>query len=328
MTKSLKKSNLSVIDGTYMVLVQESSDGNIFVAPTGNGYSINVAKQFSAITEDYFRILIRKEDGTNIVNDGTVYIDNVKSSLHEKVVSLNSQWNNRQWFAFGTSMSDTSPWEGHTQPSGRYPKYLSALSGLYHHNWAVKGSMLAKGEDDPQRNSILKQIRIAAGLEPDGDGVTQNHLVNADLITIEGLINDYAHSSNLAQMGSIDDMNDSSADNQTIYGALYLAIKYCYEANPNARIVLITDTSGSTNGVRLIDKNSIGCYISDYAEAMLKAAQHMGCICIDAGSHSQIDMFHTQYLFDNLHHNDLGGEQYAKTIWEELKNINPCISQS
>ena len=71
--------------------------------------------------------------------------------------------------------------------------------------------------------------------------------MDADLITIEGLVNDWAHSSNLAPIGSLDDMTDTAATDNTIYGALYLAIKYCYNANPNATVLLITDSTGKDN---------------------------------------------------------------------------------
>ena len=29
-----------------------------------------------------------------------------------------------------------------------------------------------------------------------------------------------------------------------------------------------------------------------------------------------------QYLADQIHHSELGGKQYAETIWDELKNIH------
>lgn len=233
-----------------------------------------------------------------------------------------TQWKGKNWFCFGTSISDTSPWSGHKEPSGQYPPFLSALSGLVHHNWAVKGSMLTNGDDDPERNSILKQIRIAAGLEADSEGVTKNWLVDADLITIEGLVNDWAHSSNLAPIGSLDDMTDTAATDNTIYGALYLAIKYCYNANPNATVLLITDSTGKDN-VAFNQKNGIGKFQSDYAKVMIDAAQHMGCICIDAGNMSQINIFHPAYLIDHIHHSKMGGQQFANAIWASLRLIMP-----
>lgn len=235
-----------------------------------------------------------------------------------------TQWKGKNWFCFGTSISDTSPWDGHEEPSGQYPPFLSALSGLVHHNWAVKGSMLTNGDDDPERNSILKQIRIAAGLEADSEGVTKNWLVDADLITIEGLVNDWAHSSNLAPIGSLDDMTDTAATDNTIYGALYLAIKYCYNANPNATVLLITDSTGKDN-VAFNQKNGIGKFQSDYAKVMIEAAQHMGCICIDAGNMSQINIFHPAYLIDHIHHSKMGGQQFANAIWILLKLIMPSV---
>lgn len=255
-----------------------------------------------------------------IIVQNVTDIEQIKIKV-ESDVSF-TQWKGKNWFCFGTSISDTSPWSGHEEPSGQYPPFLSALSGLVHHNWAVKGSMLTNGDDDPERNSILKQIRIAAGLEADSEGVTKNWLVDADLITIEGLVNDWAHSSNLAPIGSLDDMTDTAATDNTIYGALYLAIKYCYNANPNATVLLITDSTGKDN-VAFNQKNGIGKFQSDYAKVMIDAAQHMGCICIDAGNMSQINIFHPAYLIDHIHHSKMGGQQFANAIWASLRLIMP-----
>ena len=255
-----------------------------------------------------------------IIVQNVTDIEQIKIKV-ESDVSF-TQWKGKNWFCFGTSISDTSPWDGHEQPSGQYPPFLSALSGLVHHNWAVKGSMLTNGDDDPERNSILKQIRIAAGLEADSEGVTKNWLVDADLITIEGLVNDWAHSSNLAPIGSLDDMTDTAATDNTIYGALYLAIKICYNANPNATVLLITDSTGKDN-VAFNQKNGIGKFQSDYAKVMIEAAQHMGCICIDAGNMSQINIFHPAYLIDHIHHSKMGGQQFANAIWASLRLIMP-----
>ena len=257
-----------------------------------------------------------------IIVQNVTDIEQIKIKIKvESDVSF-TQWKGKNWFCFGTSISDTSPWDGHEQPSGQYPPFLSALSGLVHHNWAVKGSMLTNGDDDPERNSILKQIRIAAGLEADSEGVTKNWLVDADLITIEGLVNDWAHSSNLAPIGSLDDMTDTAATDNTIYGALYLAIKICYNANPNATVLLITDSTGKDN-VAFNQKNGIGKFQSDYAKVMIEAAQHMGCICIDAGNMSQINIFHPAYLIDHIHHSKMGGQQFANAIWASLRLIMP-----
>ena len=255
-----------------------------------------------------------------IIVQNVTDIEQIKIKV-ESGVSF-TQWKGKNWFCFGTSISDTSPWSGHEEPSGQYPPFLSALSGLVHHNWAVKGSMLTNGDDDPERNCILKQIRIAAGLEADSEGVTKNWLVDADLITIEGLVNDWAHSSNLAPIGSLDDMTDTAATDNTIYGALYLAIKYCYNANPNATVLLITDSTGKDN-VAFNQKNGIGKFQSDYAKVMIDAAQHMGCICIDAGNMSQINIFHPAYLIDHIHHSKMGGQQFANAIWASLRLIMP-----
>ena len=119
-------------------------------------------------------------------------------------------------------------------------------------------------------------------------------------------------------------MTDTAATDNTIYGALYLAIKYCYNANPNATVLLITDSTGKDN-VAFNQKNGIGKFQSDYAKVMIEAAQHMGCICIDAGNMSQINIFHPAYLIDHIHHSKMGGQQFANAIWILLKLIMPSV---
>lgn len=296
-------------DGTAVTRLKAVPANGIIQIPAGAAYMV-----FNCLPDiEVDDILIRNVTETQ--------------SIQSQIGDLKAgQWQGKQWYAFGTSISDTSEWSGHDAPSGQYPPFLVKISGLVHNNWAVKGSMLANGADDPDRNSILKQISIAAGLEADESGKTENHLAKADLITIEGLVNDWAHSTNLAPMGTLDDMQDDAATDGTIYGALYLAIKYCYQANPNARVVLITDNTGKADRLAFYKKNGLGLFQSDYAKAMTDAAQHMGCICIDAGNRSQINIFHPDYMIDDIHQSEKGGEQFAMTIWSELKNVYPAIS--
>lgn len=226
------------------------------------------------------------------------------------------QWNGKQWYAFGTSLSDTTfpmPYDlgGYT---GKYPPYLASLSGLVHTNYAIGGSRISDSAT-ADRNTVYQQLQ-------------DTDLTGADLITIDGLVNDWTHNT---PIGELDDSTDT-----TIYGALNLCIDEIAEQNANATIVLITDSTGkrwTTPGgtehpahVAYYDKNSLGLYQSDYVEAMKKYAQYVGILCIDAGEISQINALHPQYLGDQIHHSDLGGQQFANAIWSVLKNIQPNVT--
>lgn len=238
----------------------------------------------------------------------------IPTALSQEVLGIShDQWNNKAWYAFGTSISDTTfpmPYDlgGYT---GKYPPYLAALSGLIHSNYAIGGSRISDSAT-ADRNTVVQQLQ-------------NTDLTGADLITIDGLVNDWTHST---PIGTFDDTTDS-----TIYGALYLCVNEIASQNPNATIVLFTDSTGkrwTTPGgtehpahVAYYDKNSLGLYQSDYIQAMKKFAEHVGILCIDSGEISQINSLHPQYLQDQIHHSALGGEQFANAIWSILKNIKP-----
>ena len=240
------------------------------------------------------------------------------SVLEKKVDELEnpkSSWNGKNWYSFGTSMSDTSfemPYElgGVT---GKYPPYLVSLSGLVHHNYAIGGSRISKSAT-ADRNTAVQQIM-------------NTDISNADIITLDGLVNDFAESTPIGEFGDTTD--------ETIMGALYQFVSYAME-HSEATIVLLTDTSGkvwttpqgTAHPIQYIPskKNSVGLYQSDYRKAMMDFAEWFGCICIDCGSKSNINYLHPEYLQDQLHHSEKGGEQFANTIWSELKNIQPNVS--
>lgn len=336
----MSNADLSTTDGTYLGLVQQSDDEPSANKWTSIGsYASSINNAFKQVTKKYFRVLIKRADGGNIT-PSDVYIADVSYPIKERLEKLESSaWNGKSWYAFGTSISDTRDnWgQSFATKSGRYPEFLVKLSGLVHTNYAVRGSMLMYGEDDANRNSILKQIWRAAGYSETAVAgqmeseyaktynEANNVLKNADLITIEGFVNDFVHivSGKSPQIGSIADMCDANATSHTLYGAIYLAIKYCVEANPNAKVILLTDHTGIQSNTQFDHKNANGDLQIDYRKATVDAAHFMGCECIDVGSKCNIDKLHPQYFVDNLHHNALGGEQFANTIWSELKNMQP-----
>ena len=38
-----------------------------------------------------------------------------------------------------------------------------------------------------------------------------------------------------------------------------------------------------------------------------------------------INQHHPQYLTDQIHHTELGGQQYALIVWLELKDMAPLL---
>jgi hypothetical protein len=236
------------------------------------------------------------------------YIDGLGSSnegLH---------WNGKKWYAFGTSITDTSYMNAETgEVTGKFVPYLAELGGLNVTNYGIAGGCIGSGGIHGGTSNILKKI-------------LSTDISDADLITIEGFVNDFACA---VAVGDIGD-----TENTTICGALYQAIKYCSE-NSRATVVLLTEsygrqytlkTTGATANYSIDKKNSLGLLQKDYNDAIVKMGAYMGVPVIDCGTNSSINNFHPEFIIDQIHHTELGGKQYANAIWKELKNISPLAT--
>lgn len=240
--------------------------------------------------------------------------DVTKEEIDDIQAELNP-WNGKNWFVFGTSMSDDDypNTENDNKPTGVFPKYLQAMSGMKQFNHGKAGGTISLGGPYSASGQIYTEI-------------TNTDFSSADIITLEGFFNDYAECIPLGEIG------DSTQE--TFYGALYLCIKYLSEHNTTAAIVVITDPAGkeytfqhgASTGITVdyssTHKNAIGLYLMDYNDAVIKTCQWMGVHCIDVGGKSQINEYHPDYIVDQCHQTELGGKQFAMTVWEELKNIH------
>jgi lysophospholipase L1-like esterase len=270
-----------------------------------------------------------RTSGTYTIPEGVAYFRIVDDSTLQGYFTYKqvqedenaTPWNSKVWHAFGTSITDTSYINGETgEPTGQYVPYLAEMSGLGVVNHGIAGGTLGKGGTHGGSANILSAILSA-------------DLSGADLITIEGFVNDYACAVDIGTVG--DDGGTDSVENLskiTLCGALYRAIKHCLE-NSNATVILITDSTGREytmkDGVsvdyRIAKKNSSDKVQNDYNQAIIDMGRYMGVRVIDAGGKSQIGQFCTEYLSDHLHHSALGGKQFATVIWDELKNISPRV---
>ena len=237
-----------------------------------------------------------------------------------------TKWMGKQWFAFGTSITDTSYTNAETgTPTGKYVPYLVEKSGLIVHNKGIAGGTIGKGGIHGGSASILNKI-------------LSTDVSEADLITIEGFVNDFACAVDLGELGDTGGTDAiENTEKISICGALYRAIKHCLETAPKATIILLTESTGkeytltgSTSPVSycFARLNSIGKLQKDYNDAIIEMGKFMGVRVIDAGSKSQINCFNPEYIVDQIHHTELGGEQYATVIWDELKNISPKVVES
>lgn len=276
-------------DGEYGLF---SVNEGTFVPPEGVAY-IRIGR-FTNFTYD--------ENQTIVIN-----VDFVDDYAETKA-QLPTQWQGKKWFAFGTSITDTRNADGiDGTATGKYPPYLEQLSGLVCANHGISGATIGKNGLYGGGGDILTEIKAT-------------DISDADLITIEGFVNDYACAIAIGAMGDTSD--------ETMYGALGQAVQYCLQ-NSNATIVLLTEHTGrvfelSTGKVdyTIMRKNALGLTQDDYNSVTRNVARLYGVHCIDAGAESQINQYNPQYFADHLHHSELGGKQYAETIWDRLKQIH------
>lgn len=291
----------------------EHSSGSIYVVEG----TVNITDDIKYIRISHLSTSANATDTITLVKTRGFVEDYtaIKEELQTNVSGIKDDinpWKGKSWYAFGTSITDTDypNTENDGKPTGMFAKYLVELSGLVLIDCGRAGGTIATSDSEtyPAKGAIYTKI-------------TETDFSNADLITLEGFINDFA------MCIPIGEITDTTTD--TLCGAMYLAIKHLLE-NSNATIVLITDSVGKThtfqNGVTqdysTRKVNALGLHQVDYTNAMIKMAQYMGVHCIDAGSKSQINEFHPEYIVDQCHHTELGGKQFAYTIWEELKNIH------
>lgn len=218
-------------------------------------------------------------------------------------------WNEKLWVALGTSLT--------SQEQGKYVHPLVERSGMTAFNFGVPGAVAG--------GHVLYHAQTAAELE------------TADLVTVEFGVNDWFANYPLGNVGdttpylySLDDLawNNGGAEGGTFAGACYQVFSAIQSKAPGAVVVFLTDPTGQDSGGTSCQRqsvNHVGLRQRDYTEMAIEVAEYMGIRVIDAGAMSQIHQSHPQYLADQIHHTDLGGQQYALTVWLELKNIAPLL---
>ena len=233
-------------------------------------------------------------------------------------IDIINHWQGKKWIAFGTSITDTNNTlaPGGT-PTGKYVPYLEEMGGFDTDEFANRG--IAGGCIN---GHILYYIRQYLG-----DHTTYDDY-KADLITIEGSVNDEAGAIPLGNVGDTvpytNVLLDDSSESGTFAGACFCAFSEAIEYAPDAVIVFLTDSTGKQYGqsdFSYTHTNSLGLRQIDYIEMACKVAEYVGIPVIRCGQDSMINCNNPNYIVDQIHHTELGGYQYAKTIWAKLKNI-------
>ncbi len=215
-------------------------------------------------------------------------------------------WYGREWAAIGTSIT--------SEEYGNYVNPLAQRSGMQATNLGVPGATVSQ--------EILDIAR-------EGEFLSQ-----MDLITVEFGTNDWYQNVPLGEVGDTEPLhpkNQSWKDSGSFAGGCYRVFRTLQEQAPGARIVYLTTPAGSYQDSeehsRWDRKNGLGLRQRDYYEMAMAVAAHMGIPVIDAGAGSQINEFHPDFYADEIHHSQLGGKQYALTVWLELENISPLLQE-
>lgn len=249
---------------------------------------------------------------------------------------LPSAWQDKLWVCFGTSLTDNWSPNAHIgdtdEPTGKYPPYLQIMGKFKpfpdphplqpdvtkSNNLGIAGGRIS--------GHILYYIRYYLHDNPNGIGIANA----AELITIEGSVNDYAAGVPLGTVGDTvpytNGLLPDSSSSGTFAGACYCAFKEAIQYAPKATVVFLTDSTGKSSGENNYDwhrKNGLNLMQIDYINMAKAVAAYVGIPVIDCGQDSMINAANPDYLADWIHHSYLGGYQYAKAIWDKLKNIHP-----
>lgn len=217
----------------------------------------------------------------------------IKSEIIEPVDPLDGmgrQWKGRLWYAYGTSITDTSS-------TGRYPLYLAEMSGMRLVDKGIAGGGIGDlgGYSEGQVYDAICNIT---------DGK-----INADLITLETGANDDGAS---VPLGTVYDTGKS-----TLAGCLNDCLRYL-QTNTNAQIV-VTYSPASTTAPNATDKyyeweEMVERICKINRVYYLRPATNMGYAKLTSSSGSL-------YVEDNIHQTCLGGYIMAQSLWYQLRNI-------
>ena len=242
-------------------------------------------------------------------------------------VNYSPSWG--KWAATGTSLTEDNIYmrDPKNTPIGTYIPYLSELMGVDapNANYSIAGAAFA--------GHLLMYIHHQ-GIQQKGLNIYGHKhipLKDADLITIEGSINDFHSSVPLGKIGDTlpysywpsTDKDPNSTNNYggttegTFAGCIYTAITKLREINKTAKIVFISDNAGTGECAADV-KNSVGHTPHEYNDMMFEIAESMGCYTIDAGRTAGFEDNLDTYLRDHVHHTEAGGKAYADAIYKGL----------
>lgn len=157
---------------------------------------------------------------------------------------------------------------------------------------------------------------------------------DVNLVTFWGGTNDFVYNGGV-QIGTFSEqINPSTRDATTFYGALIACVEKMLEVYPTARIILVGTTPRVFNATTGADQNtvqnSIGLYLSDYVEAVEVVANYYAIPFINMLKVSGINKHNiSNYMFLQtsgnesyyLHFSDGGEEQIGNVMTAFIRSI-------
>ena len=203
---------------------------------------------------------------------------------------MNNQWQGKLWYAYGTSMTSVQ--------QGKFVPVVEKLSGLKVVNKGIPGGCLTPdGYGGGNVKSAIMNL---------DDGKDK-----ADLITLEVLPNEGA------LVGDIYDTDDNS-----FCGCFNQCLRYLQENTKAQIVVIIMISSNNLPPEWVHDKRNITQF--EFANVIERVAKLNGVPVINAFTDSGFGYARVKakdYQVDNIHLNDLGGNNLGKFVWSILKDI-------
>lgn len=213
------------------------------------------------------------------------------SDVAGELLNGGSKWKGKQWLTLGDSI--TSP--------GTYQNLVKNALGF--------GSVLNKGVAGQGMSTMM-------------NNVTNEEVLNSDLISIYGALNHMFP--NAPAIGSVYDAPVQGSSGSFIAQLKYL-IESVFTIKPTARLVIIgTHNAADQYRPEIYQPIRDGKNIGDYVLAMGEVARYYGCPFIDVYGKCGFNAFNLNlYTSDGAHPNALGYSKIAEVITNGLKNVEP-----
>lgn len=152
-----------------------------------------------------------------------------------------------------------------------------------------------------------------------------------DVIIIWAGTNDFGHGHNIGELFTVDEnkVRQPTTNLATLYGGFHNAIKLLYEKYTYIPIIVCIPLqrvigSGDTYPTSSRDANQRGLYMTEYQEAIRKAAEYYSIPVFESGAMTNLDphneYIYSTYLPDGLHPNASGHAIIGKALAKFINN--------